>query len=111
MPDTAQKTIRLGDLRAASVPLAVTYGGQTLTIHYRPYVMDAAFEDAFLGALTDAADRLAVNAAFRQYLAEVIAGWNVVDDADAPVPLDLRAIPGDILQGWYRDIRAHLSPN
>src|SRR5690242_4395891 len=97
-----KKTIRLGDLRLAQIPLDVEYAGQTVTIEFRPYMMDAAWEDALEGALQRVESSFDVPNAFRAALSDVLAGWNVVDDAGQPVPLDLRTMPGKVVGTWYK---------
>ena len=111
MPETTKKTIRLADLRLTSVPLDVTFGGATVTLEYRPYAMDAAWEEALNGAIQAAESQFDIHNAFRAALAEVIAEWNMVDENGAPVPLDLRAMPGKVVGAWYKAIQEHTDPN
>lgn len=116
MGDNGKATIRLGDLARASVPLPVEFGGATVTLEYRPYACTAAFDSVLLGDLERAAgeSQFAVYDAFRRHLPTLVAGWNVTDDAGAPLPVTeetLRAIPGEICQAWYKAIRSHLAPN
>ena len=86
-------------------------GGQTFTVESRPYALYAAFDDAFLADIEAAETQFDVHAVYRRRLGEILAGWNVTDDADAPLPLNLGLIPGRALIAWYRTILEHGSPD
>jgi hypothetical protein len=80
MTEPVKKTIRLGELRLARVPLDVTFGGATVTIEYMPYAMDAAWEEGLDAGYEAAVSQWDVARAVRTALAEIITGWNVTDE-------------------------------